>query len=328
MKSRSYWKSHYVVETDTDAIERSIKLASFTSDGREFELVYFERDRHAPNILISPGSGGHSYVFAELAYQMYLRNYNVFIMPKHGGYTISELVARHGDAVRHIANNFNNRIGVFAEGLGGFVTFYLALSDEPLGSMALQNSPAILTEKKFQDAILGGDRAANRRKKLLPLLRILLKISPKVRLPISLYLNWKELIDTKEENREIETRLVEKGYLKDPDFDKWYPLSAIMSLLSTPPPNSVADLKIPTMFMVAKRGFGGRPYVDYLKDLYERLPSIKKKMVEVDGSVYWMLSHPKDAAKVICGWFDETLQVEPYRKMGIERSIQAIGAES
>src|SRR3989304_419308 len=117
MKSRSYWKNHYVVETDADAIERSIKLASFTSGGRKFELVYFERDKHTPNILVSPGSGGHSYVFAELAYQMYLRNYNVFIMPKHGGYTISELVTRHRDAERHIANNFNNRIGVFAEGL-------------------------------------------------------------------------------------------------------------------------------------------------------------------------------------------------------------------
>jgi hypothetical protein len=32
-------------------------------------------------------------VFAELAYRMYLRGYNIFIMPKHGGRTVAELVA-------------------------------------------------------------------------------------------------------------------------------------------------------------------------------------------------------------------------------------------
>lgn len=60
------------------------------------------------------------------------------------------------------------------------------------------------------------------------------------------------------------------------------------------------------MLMVAKRGFGGKAHVDYLEGLYVRLPPIKK-MIEVDGSVYWMLSHPKEAARVICEWFDETL---------------------
>lgn len=30
-------------------------------------------------------------------------------------------------------------------------------------------------------------------------------------------------------------------------------------------------------------------------------------MVEVDGSVFWMVSHPTEAAAAICGWFDETV---------------------
>ena len=53
----------------------------------------------------------------------------------------------------------------------------------------------------------------------------------------------------------------------------------------------------------------GHPFalVEYLKDLYQRLPIVEKQLVEVDGSVYWMLSHPKQAADVISVWFDETL---------------------
>ncbi len=106
---RSYWKN-YVHETDADEIERNIQRTGFTSSAKHFELIYFEKGKNAPTILISPGSGGHAYVFAELGYRMHLRGYNVFIMPKHGGVTIKELVARHSNAVSHISNTFNDSI--------------------------------------------------------------------------------------------------------------------------------------------------------------------------------------------------------------------------
>ena len=302
MKNPNFWKDHYVIEKDPAEIRRNIKSAVFNSGGEEFELIYFEKGNKAPNILISQGSGGHSFVFAELGYLMHLRGYNVFIMPKHGGCTINDLVERHAEATKYVSHNFNDRIGVFSEGLGGFVTFYLALANGHFRSAVYQNSPAILTEKKFQEAIIKG-----RRKLTLPVMKFLFKISPETQISISSYLNWKDLIDTDEANREIELCLVQEGYLKDPDFDKSYPLSAIMSLLLTPPPRPLSELNIPTMFMVATRGFGGKAYVDYLRELYSRLPSIRKTMIEVNGSVYWMLSHPREAANIICEWFDETL---------------------
>jgi pimeloyl-ACP methyl ester carboxylesterase len=302
-----FWKQRYVVATDADEVERRLQRTSFRSGGRQFELIYFEAGKTAPTVLISQGSGGHAYVFAELGYHLYLRGYNVCIMPKHGGVTIEELLPRHNDALEHIATQFNDRIGVFAEGLGGFVVFYLALTDSRMKSIVLQNAPAILTEEPFREAILQGKGAARRRKMILPFGKLLLRLVPWAPLPISSYLDWKELIDTKSGNREIETRLVVDGYLRDPDFDKWYPLSAIMSLLLTPPPHALSAIKIPTLFLVALRGFGGKAYVAYVKDLYRRLPPVKKRVVEVDGSVYWMLSHPKEAAQVIGEWFDETL---------------------
>jgi pimeloyl-ACP methyl ester carboxylesterase len=214
---------------------------------------------------------------------------------------------RHKDALEYIATHFNDRIGVFAEGLGGFVVFYLALTESPMKSVVFQNAPAILTEEQFRAAILQGKGAAHRRKIILPVGKLLLRIVPQVKLPISSYLDWKELIDTKGGNRAIETRLVRDGYLHDPDFDRWYPLSAIMSLLLTPPPQPLTALQIHTMFLVALRGFGGSAFIEYLKDLYQRLPNVKKQLAKVDGSVYWMLSHPKEAAQVIGEWFDETL---------------------
>jgi pimeloyl-ACP methyl ester carboxylesterase len=211
----------------------------------------------------------------------------------------------HQDAATFIANRFNNRLGVFGEGLGGFVAFYLALAHGPMRSIVCQNAPALLTEPAFYDAMTQGSNAsARRRRAFLPLLAIGAKVVPGLRLPISLYLDWKELIDPKPANRALEARLVVQGYLRDPDFDRWYRLSSIMSQVSTPPPQPLAELTTPTMFLVPVRGWSDP---SYLHDLYKRLPAVRKRLVEVDGSVYWMLSHPREAAGVICDWFKETL---------------------
>jgi hypothetical protein len=302
-----YWKQHYVVASDAGEIDRHLRRTTFSSSGRQFELIYFEAGKTGPTILISQGSGGHAYVFAELGYLLHQRGYNVCIMPKHGGATIAELLPRHQAALQHIRMLFNDHIGVFAEGLGGFVVFYLALTNSPMKSMALQNSPAILTEEAFQTAILQGKGSVRRRRYILPMGKTLLRLAPRAPVPIASYLDWTELIDTTAGNHEIETRLVEGGYLHDPDFDHWYPLAAAMSLLLTPPPQPLAALQSPTMFMVAARGFGGTAYIAYLQDLYRRLPPIQKRWVDIDGSAYWMLSHPSEAAQVIGEWFTETL---------------------
>ncbi len=304
MENGTFWKSHYVIRADEHKIERRIRATRFASGGRDFELIYFEDDRAAPNILISQGSGGHPYVFAELAYLMHLNGYNVFVMPKHGdGFTIDGLVQRHRDAAKHISSIFNDRLGIFSEGLGGYAAFYLALAHGPLRSLVCENAPAIVTEKRFAEAVIKGDGAYMPMGRKLRLFKAFARLLPTVRIPISSYLDWEELVDPKEENRDLERRLVLEGYLKDPDFDKRYRLSSVVSQISTPPPNPIAELAIPTMFLVAARGV----FPSYTRDLYDRLPAIKKRIVDVDGSVYWMLSHPNEAAKLVCEWFGETL---------------------
>lgn len=307
MINPSYWKKHYVVQTDADKIEKAAVLETFSSAGEMFDLVCFRKSKNAPNVLISPGSGGHSYVFAELAYQMFIRDYNVFIMPKHGGITINELRLRHEDALRYININYNENTGVFAEGLGGYACFYLALANNStMKSAVYMNAPVIMTEKKFMQAWMQGSGTAKRRRRIFPFAKLIYKFFPKLKLPIRLYLDFKAMIDTDEGNRSIELPLVE-SFSKDPDFDKKYPLSAIMSLVNSDPPKSVSELKVSTLFLVPLRGF----FPSYEKDLYNRLPEIRKNLIEVDGSVFWMLSHPYEAAKIICEWFDTTLCFKP-----------------
>jgi hypothetical protein len=95
MTDKRYWKNHYVFQTDANNIERNIRSIFFSSRGKNLELIYFEKDKGASNILISQGSGSHPYIFAELGFLMHLHGYHVFIMPRHGGKTINELMIRH-----------------------------------------------------------------------------------------------------------------------------------------------------------------------------------------------------------------------------------------
>ena len=71
MKSPEYWKSHYVTTTDPAEVARAIKVAPVGTGPEGFELIHFPAAEDAPNILISQGSGGHGYVFAELGLRRY-----------------------------------------------------------------------------------------------------------------------------------------------------------------------------------------------------------------------------------------------------------------
>ncbi|MDD7966139.1 hypothetical protein [Actinomycetospora lemnae] len=297
-----------MTSTDPDEVARAGRTLTVTSGGETVELLLFPQEEDVPSILVSPGSGGHAYVFAELAYLTHCAGYRVFVMPKHGDKTVDELVVRHREVIGYIAARYSDRIGLYGEGLGGYVGFYVALAGTPsVGSIACQNSPAILTELAYHRALLAESgpwaRAASRRRIMLPVGRQLVRRAPWLRVPISSYLPWRDLVDTHEGVRDVERRLVSDGYLEDPDFDRWYSLSTVMSLVSTPPPAPLVSLATPTMFVIASQG----PTPGYVADLYDRLPLTRKRILRVEGSVYWMLSHPREAAALIGDWFDASL---------------------
>lgn len=303
-----HWE-RYIVETDPAFVAERQAFVPFEHDGSTFELLHFAR-AGAPAVLISQGTAGTAYVFAELGYRIWERGFAVFIMPKHGGRTLDELVMRHDAAIRRIRELGHAWVGVFAEGLGGYAAFYLALAGGPLDALVCQNAPAIVTEAAYRDAIFEGP-AGRRRRTLLPVARLLSKISRRITLPIASYLDFRDMIDPSPRSHDIESKLIDT-YLSDPDFDRRYPLSAILSLVDTPPPAPLEALTVPTMFIVPTRGI----IPAYTRDLFARLPRIDKRLVEVDGSVFWMISHPREAAEVICSWFEQLLrgQASPIRR--------------
>jgi pimeloyl-ACP methyl ester carboxylesterase len=175
--------------------------------------------------------------------------------------------------------------------MGGFVTFYLGLSDSAVKSIACLN-PGIVTEKAFRDEV-------TRLRKAPPLAGAVARVFPRMMIPTERCVDFTGLAGTDAEIKHVE------AYLNDPAIVRRYSLRAVMSLISTPPPNPPEKLSVPTMFLALVRD--ALMSVSYVRSLYNRLPPIKKQLVEIDGSHYWMSSHAGEAAKVICDWFQETL---------------------
>ena len=299
MNRQDYWKN-YLCETDTAEIERNLKQATFKSGNFSLSLKYFEKSKDAPNILWVVGTGCYSLYLAELGYHMHLEGFNTFGIDfqghgdsegKRGDFTLSGLVRNCIDAAAYISDNYNQQVGAVGVSLGGFVTFYIGLSHSAVKSIACLN-PGIVTEKAFKDEV-------TRLRKVPPLAGAVARLFPRMMIPTERCVDFTALARTEKEKSHVET------YLNDPNIVKCYTLRAVMSLISTPPPSPVEKLSVPTMFLAPIRD--ALMSVSYLRSLYDRLPPVKKKLVEVDGSHYWMSSHPREAAKVICDWFQETL---------------------
>jgi hypothetical protein len=90
-------------------IDLALGHAPLHTDNEGLELIYFLRALDAPNISICQGSGGHAYFLAELAYRLHQWGSNVFVMPKHGGRTVNQLMSRHLEVLQYVrrrqANN-------------------------------------------------------------------------------------------------------------------------------------------------------------------------------------------------------------------------------
>ena len=89
MRAPDYWKSHYVTSTDRAEIDLALRACMSENWRRKLGADLLLNALDAPDVLISQGSGGHGYVFAELAYRVHLWGFNVFVMPKHGGRTVN-----------------------------------------------------------------------------------------------------------------------------------------------------------------------------------------------------------------------------------------------
>lgn len=303
LEDSNYWKN-YVHNMDPDIIEKNIKTATIKSRGLNLNLTYFEKSKSAPNILYIPSTSGYSLFSAELLYNMHLRGYNVFVVDFHGhgksegrrgDATINEISKNCSDAINYISKNFNGKIGVCGASLGGFATLYLGLSDKKVKSIACQN-PTILTDTEFQEMLTIKSKGS------LPAIKLLLAIFPEVMFPTITRSNDDSFTET-----DLERNYFKKSYV-DPNTVKDYTGLALLSQVSTPPPRPLKELKIPTMFLAPSKDTVLMP-LSYIKSLQDRLPSnIKKRIVKVNGGHWWMHSHPEEAAKVLCDWFDETLK--------------------
>jgi hypothetical protein len=85
---------------------------------------------------------------------------------------------------------------------------------------------------------------------------------------------------------------------RDPDFDLWYPLEAALSLVRTPPRRPLASPAVPTLFVLPVRGVSP----EYVRGPHPRLPTVPKRLLEVDDGVFWMCARRGRADRLLGEW--------------------------
>lgn len=197
-------------------------------------------------------------------------------------------------------NDFSGPIGVTGWSMGGIGSLYLAAADDRIKSAFLHN-PAVCCEGD-PDIFQLSSRPKFLKYVVKPTFKFLNKIGlGKIRVPISLYLNLKNVFIT-EEN-------IEK-WRNDPMAVKKYTVQALLSLINTPLPDgkTLKDIKIP--ICVLQPVYDKVALPEYTKKIFEQLGSEKKEYLLYTGpdAHHSLIRYqPETLANLAIEWFEKTL---------------------
>lgn len=263
---------------------RHFKTEYVQSDGFRLHLDVFESEKDNPVVIFIPGTSTYSMCFVELLFKLGNKGYNVIGFDirghgrsegKRGDYTFQEILNDTMAVIHYAAKRFNENITVFGCSQGGIAAFYLAAMEPPFVKSVLCQNVADLCGSGLERL----SRYPSLTKHGTPALRAASKIFPRLPVPITFYLDL------------AKEKLTHFGDFKqfiyqDPLALRSVRLRALASLVSTPLPKPIEEIKIPVMIL---HGTADLIFpVTYSRKIYQKL-NCKKKLQLYKGLHHSML---------------------------------------
>lgn len=287
----------------------------FDSKGMKIHFDLFEVEKSRPTIIFFHGTSGytcpnnpHHRAFGPFQ-EALAQKFNVLGITieghgksdgERGDFTVMSYVKAGKIGLDWlIKNGFSDKIGVTGWSMGGIGALYLTAADERVKSAFLHN-PAVCCQGK-PDIFQLSSRPKLLKYVVKPIFQFLAKFMPRLKIPISLYLNLKNIFIT-EENIEL--------WRTDPMVVTKYTIRAILSLVNTPLPDgkTLKDIQIPVCILQPAHDKVTLP--EYTKEIFEQLGSKKKEYylyIGPDANHSMIRYQPETLARCAAGWFDETL---------------------
>jgi alpha-beta hydrolase superfamily lysophospholipase len=282
--------------------------------GIKIHFDFFENDKDTPTIIFFHGTSGYTcpnnpYHRAFGPFEEALaEKFNVLGATieghgksegKRGHFTILSYVEVGKIGLDWLEKNgFVNKFGVTGWSMGGIGALYLTAADERIKSAFIHN-PAVCDDPEIYQL---SSRPWLLKNLVAPLLKFLDIFWPNFKIPISLYLNLKNIFITDEA---IEL------WRKDPMAVKKYTIHAVLSLIRTPLPNNktLKDIRTPICIFQPENDKVTLPW--YTKKIYEKLGSSVKNYILIHGenANHSLIRYaPELVAHFATDWFVKTLK--------------------
>ncbi len=299
-----YWYN-YVLKANPKDIEKVITETDIVSEGNRIHLNIYDDDKPRDKTMIFVhGTSVYSRFYAEWCYNLFKKGFRV-VAPDLTGHGISEGPRGHfkmanfcqnvKDVTSYVIEKYGPRVGVMGSSLGGITSFYSVANDERIKAAICHNA-AIFNEKFWRFIV----KDKLYLKVLIRLVPIMVKIAPKMRFSVLLYLDFKRLAKTKEVLDKTDI------LLEDPLLSLKYSVTALRTQMRDPLAKPIETIKTPIMLINGDEDVLFS--VEYMTGIYNRLTCENKRLEILKNASHLIYQENiEDALGRIVPWLEKVL---------------------
>jgi len=305
LKYTDYW-FNYVLHEDPNKIKEMIIEDDIISEGLKIHLNIFDKKEPLKDtILFIHGTSVYSRFYAEACYNLLQNGYRV-IAPDLIGHGISEGARGHftmerftktiSDVISYTIEKYGDNIAVIGSSLGGITTlYYAAYEDDRIKAAVCHNAGVFAKGEIFREI---------NKKKLLKILKpfvpFFAKITPKLRINVKLYLDFKKLAKTKPVLDMIDL------LLKDELLSNRYTATAMKTHIRAEFHKPIESIKTPVMIINGDEDVLFS--VDYMTRIFNKLTCQNKRLEILESASHLIFQENiEECLNVIVPWLKEVL---------------------
>lgn len=298
-----YW-FRYCVLNKPHEIEAIITEKDINFGQTIIHLDIYGQDLPHPkwNLIFVHGTSVYSRFYADFLYLLYQEGIRIISidLPGHGrsgglrGHFTMELFTQTlFEVTSYVKAQYTGNVGVMGSSLGGITALYCAANDPRLKAVICHNA-AIFNENAHKRIV----KINGLMKLVYPLVPLLAKIFPKLKISVWTYLDPTNLVHTPS-GKEIMQEL-----MKDPNLTAYYTLTALSTQMCAPLVKRIEQIAVPIMILGSDDDILFS--VDYMQEIFQRLLNSPHKRLDIlqNASHMILIENQKESVQKIKNWLN------------------------
>ncbi len=301
-----YW-FNYVFKKDPQQIKDAVKQEYIASQGLKIHLDIFDNKEPVDKtIIFIPGTAMYSRFYAEFCYNLFQKGFRVVVpdMQGHGfsegprgHFTMETLTQTTYDVTSYVLDTYGGKVAIMGSSLGGITALYSAANDDERLSAAICHNAAIFDENAYKRII----PIKGILRLLLPLVPVAVKIAPRTRASVWLYLKAERLAKTEELLNKIDI------LKKDKILSHKYTATALRTQQKDPMAKKIEEISTPIMIINGDEDVLFS--VEYMTELYDRLTCAEKSLEILEGASHLIFQENiEESLDRIVPWLNKVLK--------------------